>query len=70
MPYTADTKLGELLDDPTAYAVMLKHVPEIETAGPMLRMGRGLSLKQISGFPQANMPPEKLNAIVADLAKL
>lgn len=68
--YTADTRLGDILDNPRAKAVMASHYPEMSTAGPLLRMGRGLTLKQISGFPQAKMSPERLRTIVDDLQKL
>lgn len=68
--FTAETRLGTILDDPQATAVMAKHYPEMASAGPLLRMGRGLTLKQISAFPQAKMPPERLQTIVDDLQKL
>jgi hypothetical protein len=68
--FTAETKLGEILDNPQAKAVMAKHYPEMATAGPLLRMGRGLTLKQISAFPQAKMSPERLETIVTDLQRL
>ena len=67
---TVDTKLGVILDNTRARAIMARHYPEMETAGPMLRMGRGLTLKQISTFPQAKMPAERLATILADLQKL
>jgi hypothetical protein len=70
MPFTADTKLGEILDNPKAKEVMARHYPEMATAGPLLQMGRGLTLKQISAFPQAKMSPERLQLIVADLQNL
>jgi nitroreductase len=70
MAFSADTKLGDLLDNPEAKAVLLKHVPEISSAGPMLNMARGMTLKMVTGFPQANISAEKLQAIVADLEKL
>jgi NAD(P)-dependent dehydrogenase (short-subunit alcohol dehydrogenase family) len=68
--FTADTKLAAILDNPKAKAVMAIHYPEMETAGPLLQMGRGLTLKQISVFPQAKMSPERLQNIVDDLQKL
>ena len=70
MAFSADTKLGDLLDNPEAKAVLLKHVPEISSAGPMLNMARGMTLKMVAGFPQANISADKLQAIVADLEKL
>jgi len=70
MKFTADTKLGELLDDPAAMAVLAKHVPQIQNAGPMLAMARGMSLRTVAGFPQANVSAEQLEAIIAELSKL
>lgn len=68
--FSADTRLGAILDDPRAKAVMARHYPEMASAGPLLQMGRGLTLKQISAFPQAKMPPERLRSIVEDLQNL
>ena len=68
--FSADTKLGAILDNPKAKTIMASHYPEMATAGPLLRMGRGLTLKQISAFPQAKMSPERLQNIVNDLQKL
>lgn len=70
MGYDAETKMGALLDDPAAKEVLLKFLPEISTAGPMLNLARGMTLKAISGFPQAKISPEKLQAIVTELEKL
>ena len=68
--FGADTRLGAILDHPAARAVMARHYPEVETAGPLLRMGRSLTLRQISGFPQARMSAERLQTIVEDLQRL
>jgi cytochrome P450 len=70
MAFSADSKLGELLDNPAAKAILLQHVPEVANAGPMLAMARGMTLKAVAGFPQANISADKLQAIVADLEKL
>ena len=68
--FTAETRLGEILANPQAKAVMARHYPEMATAGPLLRMARGLTLRQISAFPQAKMTPERLQHVVDDLQKL
>jgi hypothetical protein len=68
--YGVDTKMGELLDNPSAKAVLTKYLPDLDKAGPMLNMARGMSLKQIAAFPQANIAPDKLKSIVEDLQKL
>jgi len=70
MGFSADTKLGELLDNPVTKEVLLKFLPEIKTAGPMLNMARGMTLRAVAGFPQAKISPEKLQAIVAEFEKI
>ena len=70
MAFNADSKFGDLLDNPAAKAVLMKHLPELEKAGPMLNMARGMTLKMVAGFPQANITADKLNAIIADLGKI
>lgn len=68
--FSADTKLGDILDHAAAKAIMARHYPEMASAGPLLRMGRGLTLQQISAFPQAKMSAERLQTIVSDLQNL
>jgi hypothetical protein len=70
MGFNGDTKMGVMLDDPAAKAVLLNFLPEIKTAGPMLNLARGMTLKAVAAFPQAKIPPEKLQAIIAELEKL
>jgi hypothetical protein len=70
MTYGADTKMGELLDNPSTKAVLAKYLPDLDKAGPLLNMARGMSLKQIAGFPQASISPDKLKSIVEELQKL
>lgn len=70
MAFNGDSKLGELLDNPAAKAVLAKHLPELEKAGPMLNMARGMSLKTVAGFPQANISADKLKVILAELEQL
>jgi hypothetical protein len=70
MGYSAETKMGELLDNPATKEVLLRFLPEIATAGPMLNMARGLSLKTLAGVARGKIPPEKLQAIVTELEKM
>lgn len=70
MAFGADTKMGELLDNPTTKQVLVKHLPEITSAGPMLNLARGMTLKSLSMMARGKIPPEKLQAIVADLEQL
>lgn len=67
--FNENSKLGELLANDTAVCILEKHLPGIST-NPMASMGKGMSLKQLAAIPQANMPQELINAIVADLAAL
>ena len=68
--YSADTKLGTLLDDPAAKELLVKLIPEINGAGAMLKLARGMSLRKISGYPQAKISPERLQAISTELEQL
>jgi hypothetical protein len=70
MSFSADTKMGDLLDNPATKEVLVKHLPEIQSAGPMLSMARGLTLKTLASVARGKIPPEKLQAIVAELAKI
>lgn len=70
MPFSEDTEMSEILDNEEAKAVLTKHVPEVATAGPLLNLARGMTLKTVAGFPQAKISPEKLAAIVEDLQEL
>jgi hypothetical protein len=70
MSFDAETKLGVLLDNPATKEVLVKHLPEIKSAGPMLTMARGMSLKSLASVARGKIPPEKLEAIVAELAQI
>ena len=65
-----DSKMGVLLDDPVAKEILLKFLPEIADAGPMLEMARDMTLRAISNFPQANISAEKLQSLETALARL
>ena len=70
MSFSSATKLGVLLDDPAAKEVLVKHLPEVKNAGPMIAMARGMTLSALSRVASGKITPEKLAAIEADLAKL
>jgi len=69
MPFSADSKLGELLANEKAKAILEKYLPGMSTH-PQLGMAKGFSLKMIASFPQAGITPDKLKAIVDELSKL
>jgi NAD(P)-dependent dehydrogenase (short-subunit alcohol dehydrogenase family) len=68
--YSIDTKMSFLLDDPKAKELLSTFIPEIKTAGSMLKLARGMTLRKISGYPQAKISAEKLMLIDAELARL
>ena len=70
MAFDVDTKLGTLLDNPETKAVLIKHLPEISSAGPMLAMARGMALSTLARVAGGKIPPEKLAAIATDLERL
>jgi hypothetical protein len=69
MGLSGDSKLKDIMENENGKAIMEKHIPGI-TKNPMLKMGYGMTLKQIAGYPQTNIGPEKLQAIIDDLSKL
>ncbi len=66
MPFSVDTKLGELLANEKARAVLEKHLPGISTH-PQINLVKGMSLRVIANYPQAGISQEKLKAIDEDL---
>ncbi len=66
---TADTTIGDLLDNPAAKAVLARHIPAlIENA--QIDMARSMTLKQIQGFAGDALTDEVLAKIDTDLAAI
>ena len=65
----AQIPMDELMDNPKANAVLVKHAPSL-AANPQLSMARGMTLADVAGYSEAGLTPELVNAIVADLNKL
>ena len=71
MPFDENSKLGDVLDNPKARAVLEKYLPQLATISPaMLALARPMTLKQVSAFPQASLPEDTMDKILADLAKV
>ncbi|QZP09925.1 hypothetical protein K5X80_14470 [Caenibius sp. WL] len=66
---TADTTIGDLLDDPAAKAIVEKAVPGFTSQG-QIEMARGMTLRAIQAFAPDDLTDERLNQIDAELAKL
>ncbi|MCX6000517.1 MAG: hypothetical protein NTU41_13295 [Chloroflexi bacterium] len=69
MALTIDSKIGELLADPKAKAILEKHMPGIST-NPQMAMAKGMSLKVVAPMSGGQITPDKIKAIEADLKKL
>lgn len=65
-PATVDSKIGDLLANPVTKAVLDKDIPGLETS-PYLDMVKGMSVRDIAKYPQANIDDAKLSVIDADL---
>lgn len=66
---TIDSKLGELLADEKAKAILEKHIPGI-SEHPQLKMGLGMPFKTIAGMAKDMIGEDKLKAIEKDLKTL
>lgn len=69
MTFDANSTIGDLLGNEAAKTVLEKHLPGI-SANPMIGMAKGFTLTQLAAIPQANIAPETISAIVADLSAL
>jgi hypothetical protein len=66
---TANTPVGDLLDNADAKAIVEKHLPGF-SSHPQIEMARGLSLKTVQGFAPDQITDEALAKIDADFAAL
>jgi para-nitrobenzyl esterase len=72
MAFTADSTLGEILDNPQAKAVFEQYLPGVST-NPMVAMARGMSLNLILTMPQAaqfGLTREKVDALLVEVNKV
>ena len=71
MPFTRDTTIGELLDNPQAKAVLDKQMPGIAD-NPMIAMVKGMTLNMLLSMPQAaqlGITKEKVDAFLVEANK-
>ena len=72
MPYTLDTTLGTLLDDPQVKPILEKYLPGIST-NPMVGMAKGMSFNMLLSMPQAaqlGLTKEKADAMLNEVNKV
>jgi hypothetical protein len=67
--FDENSRLREIIADERAKAILDKHFPGASTH-PQLSMGLGLTLKQISYYPESGMTADKLKALVEELGRL
>jgi hypothetical protein len=66
---TADTTIGELLDNPQTKAILEKYLPDVANSD-QIDMARGMTLTAIQAYAADTVTDEKLKAIDAELAAL
>ena len=66
---TADTTIGDLLDNPAAKAVLEKHLPAL-VGNAQIEMARGMTLKQIQPMAGDMLSDELLAKVDLDLAAI
>jgi hypothetical protein len=72
MPYTLDTKVGEILDDTNAVKILEKYAPGV-SKNPMLGLASGMTLKAILAMPQAKqagLTEEMVTKVLAEINAL
>lgn len=69
MTLTADLTLKEIKANEKGKEILNKYIPGIWEA-PQMKLAMGMSLKQMSSFPQAGIDAEKLQAIVDEFSQI
>ena len=68
-PPSIDWPISDLLDNPAAHAVLAKDLPALLTYDGLDQI-KGMSIRNISQYPQAQIDGPKLASIQADLAAI
>lgn len=66
MKYTTQTRLGELINDDRAKKIIERHLPGA-TTHPQLHMALGMTLAEVSTYPESGLTQDKLSALLNDL---
>lgn len=66
---TTESKIGDLLDNPTTKAVLDKDLPGLST-NENIDMARGMTLKQVQQFAPDKITDARLATVDADFAAL
>jgi len=69
MPYTLDSKVGELLKDPEAVKIIERYAPGV-SKNPMIGLAKGMALKAVVSMPQAKqagLTEEMITKVLAEI---
>jgi hypothetical protein len=66
---SADSTMGELMDNAKSKEVLTKHIPDI-VSNPQMEQAKGMSLRALQPFAPQAITDDKLKAIESDLAKI
>jgi hypothetical protein len=72
MPYTLDSKVGDILKDTKAVETLEKYVPGI-SKNPMIGMAKMMTLKSLLAMPQARqagITEDMVNRVLAEINAL
>jgi hypothetical protein len=69
MAVSIESKIGDLLANPKAKAVLDKHLPGFST-NPQMAMAKGMSLKMVAPMSGGKITPALLKAVDEDLKKI
>ncbi|MBN2358759.1 MAG: hypothetical protein JXR83_04855 [Deltaproteobacteria bacterium] len=69
MSFNRYSTVRQVLDDPKAREVLLRHLPGALTH-PDLGMAMDMSLASVAGYPESGLTPATFEALVRDLEKL
>jgi hypothetical protein len=69
MAFTAASTIRQILAHPEAKAILDKHIPGA-SKHPQIDMAMGMTLREISWYPESGLTPAKLQALVDELAQV
>jgi hypothetical protein len=69
MPYTLDTKVGDILKDPRAVEILERYAPGV-SKNPMIGLAKGMTLKSLLAMPQAKQAGVTEEMVVKVLAEI
>lgn len=61
--------VSEISRDPRAYALLNREFPQI-VQSPLFRLAGGMTLQQVLTFAKGNIPQEKIDSLLEQLAAL